>query len=150
MAHINWGGQMNGPVHSVLDAQVGDSHYKDLKVQPFIVCEAAAKIGGFKLGNVFKYLCRYPFKGCAVQDLNKAKHYIELYLEFNPVPFYIDSIKVDDLAENCVQFIQKNALGKEQASLLAIAMVNVLSHNFNTLLSAIDEEIDNQQENTNG
>lgn len=131
----------------VLTKQVGGSHYKDLNFQPIAVCESAAKIGGFSLGNVFKYLCRYPFKGCAVQDLNKAKHYVELYLEFNPVPFDIDRAKADDLSKNCVQFIQKNALGKEQASLLAITLVDVLSHNFNTLLRAIDEEINNQQEN---
>lgn len=133
----------------VLTKQVGGNHYKDLKFQPIAVCESAGKIGGFSLGNVFKYLCRYPFKGCAVQDLNKAKHYVELYLEFNPVPFDIDRAKVDDLANNCLQFIQQNALEKEQASLLAIAMVNVLSHNFNTLLRAIDGELNNQQENKN-
>lgn len=134
----------------VLTKQVGGNHYKDLNFQPIHVCESAGKIGGFSLGNVFKYLCRYPFKGCAVQDLNKAKHYVELYLEFNPVPFPIDLSKVDDLAKNCVQFIQQNALAKEQASLLSIALINVLSHNFNTLLRAIDGELNNQQENKNG
>lgn len=131
----------------VLTKQVGGSHYKNLEFQPIHVCESAGKLGGFSLGNVFKYLCRYPFKGCAVQDLNKAKHYVELYLDFYPLPRRFDSDKVNNLAANCVQFIQKNALGKEQASLLSIALTNVLSHNFNTLLRAIDEEINNQQEN---
>lgn len=132
----------------VLTKQVGGSHYKDLNFQPIAVCESAGKVGGFSLGNVFKYLCRYPFKGCAVQDLNKAKHYVELYLEFNPVPFDIDGTKVDDLSKNCVQFIQQNALAKEQASLLSIALTNVLSHNFNPLLRAINQELNNQQEKT--
>lgn len=131
----------------VLTKQVGGSHYKDLNFQPIAVCESAAKIGGFSLGNVFKYLCRYPFKGCSVQDLNKAKHYVELYLEFNPIPVPLDRAKVEGLSDNCVQFIQQNALEKEQASLLSIALVNVLSHNFNPLLRSIDEEINNQQEN---
>lgn len=131
----------------VLTKQVGGNHYKDLNFQPIHVCESAGKIGGFSLGNVFKYLCRYPFKGCAVQDLNKAKHYVELYLEFNPVPFPIGRSKVDDLSKNCAQFIQQNVLAKEQASLLTIALANVLWHNFNPLLQAINQELNNQQEN---
>lgn len=54
---------VHSQAHSALETQVGGSHYKDLKVQPIIICEVAAKVGGFSLSNIFKYLCRYPFKG---------------------------------------------------------------------------------------
>ena len=61
-----------------LSTQVGGSHYKNLKIQPveFIhannipFCEA----------NAIKYLCRWREKN-GRQDLEKAKHYIELLIE---------------------------------------------------------------------
>lgn len=32
---------------------------------------------GFHLGNVVKYLCRAPFKGAELQDLLKARWYLD-------------------------------------------------------------------------
>ena len=34
----------------------------------------------FPQGNVVKYVCRYKDRG-GIQDLNKAKHYIDLLIE---------------------------------------------------------------------
>jgi hypothetical protein len=58
--------------------QVGGSHYKKYKIQPieFIVKNNI----GFVEGNVIKYVLRFKEKG-GVQDLNKAKHYIELLID---------------------------------------------------------------------
>jgi hypothetical protein len=58
--------------------QVGGSHYKKYKIQPveFIVKNNI----GFCEGNVIKYLLRFKEKG-GVQDLEKAKHYIELLID---------------------------------------------------------------------
>ena len=36
---------------------------------------------GFCAGNVIKYVCRYKHKGTALEDLNKARHYIDLKLK---------------------------------------------------------------------
>jgi hypothetical protein len=58
--------------------QVGGSHYKKYKIQPieFIVKNNI----GFVEGNVIKYILRFKEKG-GVQDLEKAKHYIELLID---------------------------------------------------------------------
>lgn len=58
--------------------QVGGSHYKTMKIQPLEyalqndlgICEHA----------VIKYVSRYKVKG-GIQDLEKARHYIEILLE---------------------------------------------------------------------
>jgi hypothetical protein len=58
--------------------QVGGSHYKKYKIQPveFIVKNNI----GFCEGNIIKYVLRFKEKG-GVQDLEKAKHYIELLID---------------------------------------------------------------------
>jgi hypothetical protein len=58
--------------------QVGGSHYKKYKIQPieFIVKNNI----GFVEGNIIKYILRFKEKG-GVQDLEKAKHYIELLID---------------------------------------------------------------------
>ena len=60
------------------DKQVGGDHYKDMKIQP------AQFINDNKLlfaeGNAIKYICRHKHKG-EVQDLEKAKHYIDMIIE---------------------------------------------------------------------
>jgi hypothetical protein len=58
--------------------QVGGSHYKKYKIQPveFIIKNNI----GFVEGNILKYVLRFKEKG-GVQDLEKAKHYIELLID---------------------------------------------------------------------
>jgi hypothetical protein len=58
--------------------QVGGSHYKKYKIQPveFIIKNNI----GFVEGNIIKYILRFKEKG-GVQDLEKAKHYIELLID---------------------------------------------------------------------
>lgn len=61
------------------EKQVGGNHYKQFKIQPAEFCyynnipylEATA----------IKYLCRWKGKG-GIQDLEKAKHFIDLLIEF--------------------------------------------------------------------
>ena len=58
--------------------QVGGAHYKNMKIQP------AQFINDNKLlfaeGNAIKYICRHKHKG-EIQDLEKAKHYIDMIIE---------------------------------------------------------------------
>lgn len=62
------------------DIQIAGSHYKHFKIQPAEFCyynnipylEATA----------IKYLCRWRYKN-GVEDLMKAKHFIDLLLEFS-------------------------------------------------------------------
>jgi hypothetical protein len=58
--------------------QVGGSHYKKYQIQPveFIIKNNI----GFVEGNIIKYILRFKEKG-GVQDLLKAKHYIELLID---------------------------------------------------------------------
>ena len=58
--------------------QVGGNHYKKYQIQPveFIVKNNI----GFCEGNIIKYILRFKEKG-GVQDLEKAKHYIELLID---------------------------------------------------------------------
>ena len=60
------------------DIQIGGNHYRDMPIQPveFIVENRIP----FLEGNVIKYTCRHLSKG-GVEDLRKAKHYIDLILE---------------------------------------------------------------------
>ena len=61
------------------DKQIGGNHYKKFMIQPAEFCyynnipylEATA----------IKYLCRWKDKG-GIQDLEKAKHFIDLLIEF--------------------------------------------------------------------
>lgn len=64
---------------SALHTQVGGDHYKRFKIQPieFILGNNL----GFAAGCVIKYVCRAPYKGTYRQDLEKAKHYIDMMLE---------------------------------------------------------------------
>lgn len=63
---------------SPLDKQVGGSHYKDFAIQPieFITANNLS----FPQGSAIKYLCRYKLKGNPRQDLEKAKHFIDIML----------------------------------------------------------------------
>lgn len=60
------------------DTQEGGSHYKDLTIQPVEFIHAN-KIGYLE-GNVIKYVVRHRKKN-GVEDLLKAKHYIDLLIQ---------------------------------------------------------------------
>ena len=58
--------------------QIGGNHYLKYKIAPveFIIKNNI----GFVEGNIIKYVLRFKEKG-GVQDLEKAKHYIELLID---------------------------------------------------------------------
>jgi bbp48 len=66
-------------VVSALDKQVGGNHYKQFPIQPVEFINANNL--SYMQGNVIKYVVRYPFKN-GIADLEKAKHYIEMLIEF--------------------------------------------------------------------
>jgi len=75
-------GKTNSPLpratFGAYEKQVGGTHYKDMKIQPveFIVANNL----NFLAGNIVKYVSRYTVKG-GIDDLEKAKHYIEMLIE---------------------------------------------------------------------
>lgn len=60
-----------------MSEQVGGDHYQ-LPIEPieFIMANGL----NFAEGSVIKYICRYKRKGNPVQDLQKAKQYIDFLL----------------------------------------------------------------------
>lgn len=69
------------------EVQIGGDHYKKLKIQPteFIHTNNIP----FIEGNIIKYVIRHRDKN-GLEDLKKAKHYLELLIKFeyeNPKKF---------------------------------------------------------------
>jgi hypothetical protein len=66
-------------IMSSLDTQIGGSHYKKLKIQPMEYSMA----NGLDpcQHTVIKYVTRFRDKG-GIADLEKAKHCIDLLIEF--------------------------------------------------------------------
>lgn len=63
---------------SKFQEQVGGTHYADYAIQPLEFC--VLNNIPFLEGNVIKYICRWRKKN-GVEDLQKAKHYIEMLIE---------------------------------------------------------------------
>ena len=60
------------------DKQVGGDHYSKMKIQPAEFVNKNKML--FAEGNAIKYICRHINKG-GLQDLEKAKHYIDMIIE---------------------------------------------------------------------
>lgn len=71
-----------GTMTNTNDVQVGGNHYRfeSIKIQPWDYI--AANDLDFFQGNVIKYITRWKLKG-GLQDLHKAKHVLEKYIEVN-------------------------------------------------------------------
>ena len=61
------------------EQQIGGAHYAVKAIQPwdFIIANNI----GYLEGNIIKYISRWKDKG-GIQDLEKAKHFIDLLIEF--------------------------------------------------------------------
>lgn len=64
---------------SARDTQVGGNHYKKFKIQPWDVIDEYGLT--FYAGNALKYLLRAGRKGVALEDLKKARHYLDRMIE---------------------------------------------------------------------
>ena len=63
---------------SALDVQEGGGHYKDMPIQVVEFCQKNKL--NYCESNVIKYVCRHKKKN-GLEDLKKAKHYIDLLIE---------------------------------------------------------------------
>jgi|TARA_R110002020_G_scaffold191920_3_gene391891 hypothetical protein len=67
---------------SAFDKQVGGDHYRDMAISPVKFIEFNGL--GYCVGNIIKYVCRWrKSSGSGIEDLEKAKHYIDLLIELN-------------------------------------------------------------------
>ena len=74
---------------SALNEQVKGNHYKDMKIQVVEFCYANQI--PYMEGNIIKYCCRWRKKG-GLDDLKKAKHYIELLIEMEEKSVLVSEI----------------------------------------------------------
>ena len=75
---MKWKKKYGGNMTEVYKKQIGGAHYKSMKIQPAqFINENNLP---FAEGNAIKYICRHRHKG-EVQDLEKAKHYIDMIIE---------------------------------------------------------------------
>lgn len=73
---------------SANETQVGGTHYTTKSIQPWEAMQAwmsEDEFCGFLRGNCLKYLVRYKDKG-GVEDLRKARHYLDKLIEMNVKP----------------------------------------------------------------
>jgi hypothetical protein len=68
---------------SANEIQIGGDHYKTQAIQPWDFI--ALNNLGYLEGCVVKYVSRHSKKG-GIEDLNKAKHYLEKLIELNSEP----------------------------------------------------------------
>lgn len=69
---------------SARQQQVGGDHYRTMEIQPWDAMQAwmsATEFRGFLRGNAIKYLARCDRKGAPLDDLRKARHYIDRLIE---------------------------------------------------------------------
>jgi len=62
------------------EVQVGGNHYKNFVIQPSEYCQKNKLL--HLESNAIKYISRHRLKGAGRQDLLKAKHCIDLILEW--------------------------------------------------------------------
>tara|TARA_R110000822_G_scaffold15811_3_gene54232 strand:- start:909 stop:1127 length:219 start_codon:yes stop_codon:yes gene_type:complete len=62
-----------------LKKQIGGNHYKQYQIQPFEFIHKN-NLSYFQ-GCVIKYIVRYKDKNNPIEDLEKAKHYIDMLIE---------------------------------------------------------------------
>lgn len=78
VAMPNVGCEDPGDTFSVKNQQVGGTHYKGKPYQPWDIIDTWEL--GYYEGNILKYLLRWRYKN-GVEDLKKAKHYLEYLIE---------------------------------------------------------------------
>ena len=81
---------------NVYKKQIGGSHYKNMKIQPAEFINQNNLL--FAEGNAIKYICRHKHKG-EMQDLEKAKHYIDMIIERDYGPKDSDMIPMTEEEE---------------------------------------------------
>ena len=89
------------------ERQVGGDHYRTMDVQPWDAMRAwmtPAEFRGFLRGNAIKYLARCDKKGALIDDLRKARHYIDKLIEFElEAPLQVDDVLAEVLNREAVR-----------------------------------------------
>ena len=96
----------NDKLLSSFSRQVGGNHYADYAIQPLEFC--VKNNIPFLEGNVIKYICRWRNKN-GIQDLEKAKHYIEMLIELEKAKHYIEMlIELEKANDDSIKWTDKS------------------------------------------
>lgn len=95
---------------SALDTQIGGGHYKGMKIQPMEYSMA----NGLDAcqHTAIKYISRFRDKG-GIQDLEKAKHCIDMLIEFEQKKMSAAEIQAEQLAAGTFQFADEPVTATE-------------------------------------
>lgn len=94
--------------------QIGGTHYKDMRIQPWDYmreCMSADGFAGYLQGCCIKYLSRFHRKG-GVEDLRKARHYLDKLIETLDPPF---AVTLDKSIRDSLLDKYKDGVPAEQA-----------------------------------
>ena len=94
-----------------LAVQTGGRHYKDMKIQPVEYINANGL--GFMEGSVIKYISRHRNKN-GVEDLKKARHFIDLLIELEYPNVDIDNRSEELREEDPVQYAKRRLNGQRR------------------------------------
>lgn len=109
---------------SALNRQVDGNHYLQFNREPIFLCEKVARAFSFSAGCIFKHLARYPFKGEAVTDLEKVKHYFELH---ETVGGYFNGEFATPIGELELFIAENRSVDYHQAYIMRAAMNALIS-----------------------
>lgn len=129
---------------AALTRQVDGNHYKRMKMQPIGVCDVAARQSNFAGGTMFKHLLRYPFKGEAVTDLEKALHYYDISREMDQCA----EGAMEKVVQALQEFITANNTPIAQQTILRAAAEALETGARDKLEEVIQEEIQRYTDDT--
>lgn len=97
---------------SALDIQIGGGHYKGMKIQPMEYSMA----NGLDAcqHTAIKYISRFRDKG-GIQDLEKAKHCIDMLIEFEQKKMSAAEIQSEQLAAGTFEFADEPVTAAKEA-----------------------------------
>lgn len=106
----------NKPEKSVMDVQIGGSHYKKYAYQPIELYNDCCV--SFIQGSIIKYIVRYADKN-GNEDLNKIIHYSQLAIELNHIGVsdkkcgvkisrFVDENNLDDIQVEVIKCVFNN------------------------------------------
>jgi hypothetical protein len=74
------------------DMQVGGKHYKEMSVQPWDVIDSFTREQriGFYRGNAIKYIMRMGTKDECMNEIKKARHYLDKLIEVLDIESEVD------------------------------------------------------------
>ena len=123
---------------AIFDKQVGGDHYKKLAKQPMDVVVVVSAYYNGAAGAMFKHLLRFPYKGQAVQDLEKAVHELEIASHY--ARYEMETYGV--VLKSITDYVVKNEVSPAQAKLLLIA-IDDLENGTGNFVKAVKDYKDN-------